>query len=365
MFQNTTYYGPDQLFYGFYPLTNGIVAIDYEGENTAGEKAFYAEVGFNFSKKSRFLLGYRRSGVESGVTFIKNGGFFPQLTGTDALVGQTFSTDEDVNTYKVGFEHTFNKDIFGYALVSSGYRPGGFNLPTAISPFSTYNSDDLYNYEMGLKTTWLNGRLRANASAYLLKYNDIQLNVQDPITYMRATKNVGKAQIYGVEFGINYLLSDYLQLGFSGSISNSELLEDVPPTIIDPNGDPNDPNNLVYTGRKGDKLPGSATENFALSVSYNKPISDHLNLLADVNYKYVGNRLNDFNTDLDVELGSYSLTNMRIGIDHKKGWSLALFADNVFDKAITYYIDRQGPTFESVPTNRPRTIGLNFSYNLK
>jgi len=88
-----------------------------------------------------------------------------------------------------------------------------------------------------------------------------------------------------------------------------------------------------------------------------------LDFYAIATTKYVGVRLNDFNRDLDVELPSYNLTDLRIGVRSSKGYSISLFADNVFDEAVIYAIDRQGPTFESVPTNRPRTMGVNVAYN--
>ena len=358
------YLGPDgNLLFGFMPLFEGMEpAIDSEQKATSHEEAFYGELGFNFSPKTRLLLGYRNSNVEYGNLSKKADGFFLAFSGANLLVDQPFDTKENVSTYKLSLEQKFNEDIFGYALASSGYRRGGFNTPTALTPFSTFNSDKLWNYEVGLKTTWLNGRLIANISGYIIDYNDIQLAVQDPVTFVRITQNVGKAQIKGVEFNTQYMLNDNWRFGFSGALSNPELKEDIPPTIIDPNGNPNDPNNLIYTGRKGDKLPGSATENFSLSANYNKLLKDDLTLYGSVFYRYVGDRLNDFNLDLDVKLPSYSLTDLRIGVSTNK-WKAALFADNLFDKAIIYSIDRQGPTFESVPTNRPRTIGLNFSYN--
>ena len=358
-YQYTPYFGPDQLMWGFFPLSEGDApGLDGEYEGTTGEKAFYGEVGFNLPTNTRFVLGYRRSNVKTSNVSTKADGSFSELFGLLENLDRVFKTEEDVNTYKVAIEQPFTKDIFAYALAASGYRPGGYNQPTPLSEFSTYNSDKLWNYELGLKTTWLDGMLRTNVAAYLLKYDDIQLSVQDPVTFAIETKNVGKAQVLGIELGLNYVLNEHLQFGFSGSLSNPELLEDIPPT------DPGD-GSLIYTGRKGDKLPGSATESFSFSVNYNKSLNKNLDLFANANYKYVGKRLNDFNTDLDVELPAYQLVNMRVGVNHSKGWSIALFADNLLDEAIIYNIDRQGPVFESVPTNRPRTIGINLSYNLR
>jgi len=352
--QFTTYFGPPgQVFFGFIPVFEGMPpALDSVGETTGHEEAFYGELGLNFTADTRLLLGYRRSDVEYGTLTTQANGFFEVLTGSDLLVGMPFDTQEDVNTYKLSLEHTFTEDIFGYALASSGYRRGGFNLPNPFfgTPLTTFDSDTLWNYEIGMKSTWLDGRLVANVSAYLLKYDDIQLTVQDPVTFNRTTENVGKADIPGIELGVQYLMNENLSFGFAGSLSNPELKEDVPGGV---------------SGKKGDRLPGSANESFSFTINYDRPLSNGMGLFASAFYRYVGDRLNDFNLDLDVKLPSYSLTDLRLGINHPKGWSVALFADNVFDEAIIYNIDRQGPFFESVPTNRPRTVGLNFIYNYR
>jgi len=88
-----------------------------------------------------------------------------------------------------------------------------------------------------------------------------------------------------------------------------------------------------------------------------------MSVFANGLYRYVGDRYNDFIQDLDVKLPAYSLTDLRLGINHPSGWSLALFADNVFDEAVMYSVFHAGSSFEFVPTNRPRTVGLNFIYN--
>ena len=120
----------------------------------------------------------------------------------------------------------------------------------------------------------------------------------------------------------------------------------------------------VIQAKKGDRLPGSAKENYAINVNWFQPVSGDWDLFANGSYTYVGERLNDFNLDLDVALPSYQLADLRMGVrNDNAGYSIALYADNVFDEAVIYAIDRQGPTFESVPTNRPRTVGVNFAYN--
>jgi len=236
------YHGPDQLLFGFFPLTDGMVAINQNGDGSGHEEAIYGEVGLNFTADTRLLLGYRYSDIEWGVLYNEANGFFDYWQGFNEWVGIPFETQEGVSTYKMSLEHSFNEDIFGYALASSGYRRGGFNPASAISKFSTYDSDTLWNYEIGLKTTWLDGRLRANIAAYYIDWTDIQLVVQNPITFARETQNVGKAHIPGVEVSVDYIINDNWRLFAGLSYSDPQLDEDVPPSIDPYTGD------LIYTG---------------------------------------------------------------------------------------------------------------------
>jgi len=356
-FINDTYHGPDQLLFGFFPLTDGAVAINQKSKRTTKESAFYGELGFNFTKHTRLLLGYRYSDVDWKVRYSEANGFFDVWQGFDQWVGNIFGVQENVSTYKISLEHRFNRDLFGYALASSGYRPGGVNPPTAISEFSTYGSDTLWNYELGLKKNWLGGLLATNISLYYIDWTDIQLVVQNPITFARETKNAGKAHIPGVELSVDYFVNENLRFFGGASFSDPELGEDVPPSIDPSTGE------LFYTGRKGDRLPGSAKTQFSVGFNWKQPIGHGMKIFANGMYRYVGDRLNDFNTDLDVKLSAYSLTDLRFGISYRDVWSLALFADNVFDEAIEYSIIHESATFDAIPTNRPRTIGLNFIYN--
>ncbi|MGL6158871.1 TonB-dependent receptor [Microbulbifer sp.] len=346
--QLVRYFGQPALALGFIPLTDGSVQIDAQHALGHEESAVYGELGFHLSAAANLTLGYRRSDVEFSDSWLQASGLFDMVNGATALVGQTFETQEDVNTYKVLLEYSFTDGLFGYASATSGYRRGGFNFPTLTSPFSTFDSDTLWNYEIGLKSSLLGGRLTANVAAYYLDWDDMQLVVQDSVTFARATANVGKAAIPGLEFSLVYQVSDNFDVSFSGSLSSPELKQDVPGGL---------------SGKKGDSLPGSAKENFALAANWRKPLPAGMELFASASYKYVGERLNDFNTDLDVRLPSYDLLDMRAGLVIGDSYSISLFAHNLLDESVVYLIDRQGPGFESVPTNRPRTLGLDLSWN--
>ena len=94
-------------------------------------------------------------------------------------------------------------DFMAYYTFSQGFRPGGFNrtssadgTPTlaGVAPFTAgnkatdqynkpvgYNSDDLINNEIGIKTEFLDHRVQVNVSAYRMKWSNVQLNLFDPV----------------------------------------------------------------------------------------------------------------------------------------------------------------------------------------
>ena len=346
--QNIVYLGSGDAVFGFLPVADGALAIDSESESPSSERAVYGELGWAFSDATKLTVGYRRSDVEFATTFTKTDGFFLEFDGTTAIRGIEFATQEDVDTYKVSLEHALNEDLFAYITAASGYRRGGFNRPTAIAPFSTYDSDTLWSYEAGVKSTWFGGRLVANAALFFIDWDDIQLVVQDPVTFARTTENVGAAEIPGVEFSVAAMLTPNLDVTIAGSITRPELQEDVPGGV---------------SGKAGDTLPGAAEEQFTVSANYDRPLGGGLDLFGSLVYRFVGDRLNDFNTDLDVALGDYDLMDINVGVRSNRGYSVSLFAHNLFDEAITYTIDRQGPAFEQIPTNPPRVVGLNLTYD--
>jgi outer membrane receptor for monomeric catechols len=82
-----------------------------------------------------------------------------------------------------------------------------------------YDPDKVNNYELGNKSTFWNGRLRLNATAYLMKWDDIQQQRWNdgPLWWQNGTINGGKAESKGIELYASVYLTD--QLRFSANIS--------------------------------------------------------------------------------------------------------------------------------------------------
>jgi len=319
------------------------------------EKAIYGEVALHLTEKATLTLGYRRSDFE------RDAGSYEFATGKlDAfgktpLVGITGTeTQEDINTYKAKFEYAFNEDILLYTLASSGYRAGGFNANSLISLSSSFDSDSLWNYELGVRTSWLDNRLTANGVIYRIDWDDMQLSAADSVSFVRGIRNVGKARSQGLELELNYLVRDDLRLGLNYGFTDATLEEDYVP----------DARNGIPTAEAGERLPGSARNTYALFVDWQRPLTSELDLALRATHRYIGDRVNDLGDDGRGEfLPGYRLTDLRASVEHANGITVSVFADNVSNKvAVTRQEVRGGGYYVAQEINRPRTVGLNVGY---
>jgi iron complex outermembrane recepter protein len=104
--------------------------------------------------------------------------------------------------WKVAAAYKVTPDVMTYASISTGFRGGGFNpRPFAESQINEFQPEKLTEYEVGIKSDWLDHRLRANVAAYYGDYKSLQFNsqiLQNGVPYTGIT-NIGGANIYGYE----------------------------------------------------------------------------------------------------------------------------------------------------------------------
>ena len=84
---------------------------------------------------------------------------------------------------KLTFEYSLNKDIMTYATVSKGYKSGGFYLFAPANKMS-FEEESIWNYELGLKSSFLDNTLILNSAIYHMDISDMQV-----ITAIDATQS--------------------------------------------------------------------------------------------------------------------------------------------------------------------------------
>lgn len=114
-------------------------------------------------------------------------------------------------TYDATLQYKVTDDLNLYARHAKGFRSGGFNPGATLqTQVATVDPEYVRSYEIGLKSSWLDGRLTANLAAFYNDYSDIQVTViQLPLSQL---SNAGKGWSKGIEAVVSARPVDNLRL---------------------------------------------------------------------------------------------------------------------------------------------------------
>ncbi|MDA0994134.1 MAG: TonB-dependent receptor, partial [Proteobacteria bacterium] len=157
------------------PVNNVWYQDSYRRDTT--QIAAFTEVDYYFSDNLKLTGGLRWFQYDRNTV---NDQQWPLGMPVEAIVidGESAFIEEgkeDDTFFKVGLSWNFSEDKMIYGLFSQGFRLGGHNNPKAVRVNfveATYDPDKLNNYEVGIKSTWLENRLQLNASLFYMDYVD-------------------------------------------------------------------------------------------------------------------------------------------------------------------------------------------------
>ena len=111
-------------------------------------------------------------------------------------------TAKYVNTSgKVSLNWTVNANNFLYAFASSGFRPGGLNVPVGLGTPAAFGAEKLMDYELGWKISSFDGHLRTQIDGFYDVYKNFQVIVGYPQfpTFGFELNNPNPTHLYGFE----------------------------------------------------------------------------------------------------------------------------------------------------------------------
>ena len=213
------------------------------------EQALFGDMTFHLTESLDLIAGGRftRSQVERELA---SNGIRPT---TDFSMGafhffQTWANyprpvataDSDFSDFAPRFGARFQvtDEVNVYAMVSKGYKPGGNSVGNNTNAdgepaFSTkYDNETLWNYELGLKSELLEGRLRLNAAVFHLEWDDLQfesfffLTPGDLSTNFEQTISIEDAEASGVEMEFAALVTDGLTISGGFGYLDTEVTSD-------------------------------------------------------------------------------------------------------------------------------------------
>ncbi len=295
------------------------------------------------------------------------------LDGESVFIEEAKESD---TSFKFAAEYRIDEDKMVYGLFSQGFRLGGANNAKAVRVGfvpELYEPDQLNNFEIGMKTDWLDNRLRINATLFHMKWEDVQLSLSsDQVWWLNGTANGGGGENTGLEMDITWMATQNLRLSGSFYKGDAEYTED----YITPEG--------VLEMSAGTKMVDSPSEKFTLAADYTIPNLWGGEMWFRLDGYYVGPRFSavwraneanpgspEYVEGNKEDVDSFITSNFQVGFAWGDGWTTRFMIRNLTDeRANTYtgsgasnYAEYWGhPGFgETNNLARPRTMSLKLS----
>jgi iron complex outermembrane receptor protein len=199
----------------------------FQGYETQGvvntnAPAGFGQVNFHLTDKLGLTLGARYSHerdtlreayqLDLARTYAPANPFIPSAADQQKTSASKFDPLATVN-YK------FSDAVYGYATFSRGFKSGGFNIGGLQPPFQP---ETLTDYEIGLKTELWDKKLRANISAFLYDYTNLQ--VGEVVGIVVETLNAASSRIKGLEGEFTLLPIENLRLNVNAAYLDAKYL---------------------------------------------------------------------------------------------------------------------------------------------
>jgi len=211
---------------------------------------------------------------------------------------------------KVSLKYQHDKNSMYYATISKGYRSGGIYARAANSYSKEYETETLWNYEIGAKNSFFDNRLSINSSIFYMQIDDMQVRAY-PISgsWKSYVDNAAKATSKGFELELNTNVTDTLELFASYGYTDSTFDD-----FSDSRGN--------YSGNKNTFSP---SYNYNIGTQYRGDQGYFARLdISGYGRTYFDNA----NTN---SRDPYKLVNVKIGYEATE-YDIYLYGKNIFDK---------------------------------
>jgi iron complex outermembrane receptor protein len=328
----------------FFP--DGSLNID-DNEYTTTSYAAFGQVVWNITEAFSATLGLRytyekKEREGSQITEPETVIDIPPVAGPDIFYDEDRS-DSDVSP-SLNLRYFFTPDAMGYALISRGFKSGGFNQRREVVGSSgEFDEEIATNYELGWKTSWVNRRLQFNGTLFYVTYDDFQSQTFDGAT-LKVT-NAGNMESYGTELELVFIPIVNMTIGSAigynkaeyDSFDNGQCTVAQAFTqfyIVDGAqfGSPGTASGCVQD-LAGEPLDNAPEWTVSSYLQYDWEIGDNLFSVMRLEHSYIDEHFLDQDLDPNLTNDSVNLINLRLSLSNlARDWEAVLWGRNMLDE---------------------------------
>lgn len=364
-------FGMDQIYYT-------------EIDNTS--KALFGEVSLHFTDQLTLSVGLRYTDEDRKVHHTVTGLDvpYPVMLGTyfdtynQTYYGYPTKIPTKINdkgtSPRIALNYQWTDDVMVYASWARGFKSGGFNArSSSLVAWGPYDDMQADSYEIGVKSMWLDNRVRLNAAVFYQDLTDMQaqINVIDNGTWITQVQNAAEATIKGFELEALLKVIDGLDISAGYGYVDADYDKFMSPDPRLPVGSPP----VDVSNDRGFEFTPKHSYNLSLNYTFPQflPSGD---LRARLDWSGMSKHVFTpvLSTNRDIAQGAYSLLNLRfswennpVGCCNDGRLAVAAWVRNLTDKKyrIGGYDFDGGDVHGRVATSQygePRTYGLDVIY---
>jgi iron complex outermembrane receptor protein len=346
---NTTDYG-DIL-----ALTGApIVLEDRILENSTTSWAVYSQWDLQFAQDWTLTVGGRFTREEKEANFISNPN--PRISpafrrinsATIAAAGIPLEQEEELFTPRIALRYEINPDVGVFASATRGFKSGGWNAratifdgPGAAAPFTP---EKVWSYELGLRSEWLERRLRVNVTGFYMDVTDLQVltafsNAVGGLVFV--TQNFADLENRGVEAEIVLAPTEALTLYSFIGVQDPEYRNLAPNILaqqqscladlragVSPFVTASRCSKGIIDPAGGVAEPVRAPDTYTLGGSYAFRPTEKLTLTPGVNATRYGDHSVGTNGSPIALVDAYTIVNASLALESDAGWQLSASCQN-------------------------------------
>ena len=273
-----------------------------------------------------------------------------------------------VDSMKIGVE------TFTYLSVAKGYKTGGYNVqmfgdlvqaqakydlmskfapdkaeqPGEVKDIASYKPEHSWNYEAGIRSELVRGRLSAELTFFYMDIRDLQLTSFAENGSGRMITNGGKANSYGVELSLRSRITDGLTADLNYGFTRATFRD-----YIFTDKDEN--SQIVKTDCKDNFIPYTPRHTVSLGLQYTKLLHRKMIDQFIVSAQFTGAGKIFWTEKNDISQPFYGLVNAKVGI--RKGIvNLNLWSRNITNTDYqAFYFESFNQSF--IQKGKPFQIG--------
>ncbi len=243
---------------------------------------------------------------------------------------------------KVTLGYTLADNILASFTYSQGFRTGGFN-PTSPIALRVYKNETADNYELGVKSEWLQRRLIVNANVFRTDFSNQQFYFSEATLsgIFRVITNIPSTEVDGGELEV--AATPIRGLTVQGSFGyNDTSITSFPSASAD----------------TGNRTPQVYALTSDLSFDYTRPVTNRVAFNGHFDWQHRGNVYWDLANTLETPARDFLNTRLALEIDSR--YSVAFVGRNLTSARTPSAVgaDAEGTGTSLASYNEPRQLGF-------